>query len=494
MIEVLSNKIVLKKYRIELLYICIFLVFAFISTIYPGKAYPIELTLHQAIKAALRNNFGLQVEVNELENRIAEITKQKADFIPRFDLNLSYTRLEDQPVSEDISIENRDYSASIIQKLPLGGELSLSFSSGIKSSSSYQLDETITISGEDEYSSEFGIVYTHHLLKDGLFGPAFVAIKEASYDRQIQNIALDEFKIDMVSKVKAVFYQLIRQQKAMDVNKEILKISENVLELIRLRNELGLSPEIDVMRARIELNRSREVLLISRQGMEEAGKELQNLLGIDDKVKALDQLDVKRTLPTVKKAVSIALVQNQQLLQLKKQIEKQCLAVKVAGNHILPMVDLFTGFKKFGGGDSFESAGDLEGKEYQTGLKVSYPFYNISLTKNYHQRKRDLKKLKLKLRELEIQIINLTAALTRQLYLLEDRVSIFRDQLKIIRERLDIALKAFDHGLISIDRLYDARDDLLEVENQYLSLLLERRQKWAAFQALMGKGYSKIEN
>jgi len=74
---------------------------------------------------------------------------------------------------------------------------------------------------------------------------------------------------------------------------------------------------IDLMRARIELNKSREALLIDQQGLEEAGKDLQNLLGVHEKVEAIDQLDAERILPAVNEAVSTALEQNQQLLQLK---------------------------------------------------------------------------------------------------------------------------------------------------------------------------------
>jgi len=57
--------------------------------------------------------------------------------------------------------------------------------------------------------------------------------------------------------------------------------------------------------------------LIDQQGLEEAGKDLQNLLGVHEKVEAIDQLDAERILPAVNEAVSTALEQNQQLLQLK---------------------------------------------------------------------------------------------------------------------------------------------------------------------------------
>ena len=56
----------------------------------------------------------------------------------------------------------------------------------------------------------------------------------------------------------------------------------------------------------------------------------------------------------------MALRHNRQLLALKNEIEKQELAVKVASNHLLPQVDLFTSLKQTGWGSSFDDARDLQ--------------------------------------------------------------------------------------------------------------------------------------
>ena len=59
-------------------------------------------------------------------------------------------------------------------------------------------------------------------------------------------------------------------------------------------------------------------------------------------------------------------------------------------------------------------------------------------------------------------------------------------QLEKQKQLLDIAMEAFQEGLISIDRTYDIRDALLETENEYLYVLLERIQKWSSLQIIMG--------
>ncbi len=174
-------------------------------------------------------------------------------------------------------------------------------------------------------------------------------------------------------------------------------------------------------------------------------------------------------------------------MALKEGIEKQELAVKVASNHLLPQVDLFTSLKQTGWGDSFDDAGDLQSKEYQVGLIFSYPLYNRGVREGYRQKKGELRKLKLRYRELETEIRNAVTMLVRQLNLLGNRISILSEQLEILNKRLNLALQAFDEGLITVNQVYDARDDLTQGKKGHLFAMLEYHQQWAMLQALTGK-------
>ncbi len=231
-------------------------------------------------------------------------------------------------------------------------------------------------------------------------------IKEARFDRLVQEQTLGGFQIALINKVKAAFYENVMRQRNVKFNQEILGISQRILNLITSRYEIGLSAEIDVMTARIEMNRGRQDVLSSIKALEGVRKELKDLLGMVDQVSVTDQLEAERIPIEVEEAVSLALRHNRQLLALKNEIEKQELAVKVASNHLLPQVDLFTSLKQTGWGSSFDDARDLQSKEYQVGLILSYPLYNKGLKENHRQRKEELKKLRLKLRELEIETGN----------------------------------------------------------------------------------------
>lgn len=471
-----------------------------------GSVYCLDLTVDESIKLALKNNFGLRIENQELANRISQVTKEKAFYIPRLDLNASYGRREDIPDLVADSQDDQEYSASVIQELPLGGSLSLSYSTGKTSISSFESEissfrfgpnfiiepfrEITTIPGEDIHFSEAGLTYLQPLLKDGLAGPIFVDIRDAKFNRDIQEIFLDDVQINLVNQVRTAFYQLVRQQRATEINKEILKISDDILKLIQTRFEMGRAPELEVMLARVERNKNRQAYLLSLQDLERAQKALQDLLGIAVSVKAIEQLEAELAIPNLSDAISASLQKNKRILSVKQQISKEELAVDVARNQVLPQVDLFASYKIVGRGDSYNQANNLNGKEYKAGLLFSYPFHNIALTENLHQANRNLKKLKLRQKDLETEITNLSTQLVNELNLLQERIDIYDEQLKITKERLDLALKAFEQGLILARFLYDARDDLFEAENIYLAVLLERIQKLSELQTLMGNGFT----
>lgn len=471
-----------------------------------GRGFCLDLTVDESIELALKNNFGVRIENQELENRVSQVIKEKAFYIPRFDLNASYSRKENLPGLLADSQDDQEYSAAIIQELPLGGSVSLSYSTGKTSISAFESEissfrfgpnftiepfhESTTVPGEDIHYSAVAVSYTQPLLKNGLASPIFADIKDAEFDRDIQRYVLDDVQVQLVNRVRTAFYQLVRRQKAADINKEILKISEDILNLIQKRFDLGRTPGLEVMMARIEKDRNNQAYLLSLQDIEIAKRNLQNLLGLDVEVKALDHLKEEVPIPLINDAIARVLEHNKHILKIKQQITKEKLTVNVAKNQILPQVDIFASYKLVGQGKSYRRANDLEGKEYQAGLLFTYPFYNIASTENLQQSRRDLEKLKLGLQDLETELINLSTQLVNELNLLQLRIDLYSKQLKITRKRLDLALKAFDQGLIIVRFLYDARDDLFEAENVYLGVLLERTQKMSELQALMGNGYA----
>lgn len=439
-----------------------------------------ELHLNEAIHLAMKNNYGIQIERLELKNLDSEVVKKQMEFIPRTELKYSMLKQKAQPAfGGTYDRETNDYQVGLSQKIPYGGTLSVSFLSGLESMSGIQ--EDVRLSDDDVYS-EFSVLWNQPLLKGGLAGPNLADIRIAKFDRQIQENVLSESHLELISKVKTAFYQVVHSQKIADVNEKVLKISQEVLDLIRSRSELGISPKIDTMRAQIENNKSEEALLVSRQNLAAAKMNLQNLIGIDDSVVALNHSNEHKPEVAVDDAIAIALENNQQLQQIKGQLAKQQLTVNVAKNDMLPQLDAFARLGKIR--DAFEPLGYTD--DYRAGLLLSYPLYNVGLVENLRQEERTLKKLKLKQKNYKTEIINTLMMLINQLKLSDKRIEILEAQHKIVNEEIKIVLKAFDEGLIGLNRVYDAQNDLSQEERRYLAALLERNSKWFAILTVMG--------
>lgn len=119
-------------------------------------------------------------------------------------------------------------------------------------------------------------------------------MKEARFDRLIQEQTLAGFQIGLINKVKAAFYENVMQQRNVEFSQEILEISQGILNLITSRFKIGLSAEMDVMTAGIEMNRSRQAVLSSITALGGARKKLKVLLGIVDQISVTDRLEVER--------------------------------------------------------------------------------------------------------------------------------------------------------------------------------------------------------
>ncbi len=450
-----------------------------------SRAMLLEIDLNDALNLALKQNFDIQSKRIELTNKGSEIIKAKTEFIPRFELEYSYLRQEAQPKDTEFARETSEYKASLQQKFPLGGTLSLSYFSGMESISEINSDIHL---GDDDLYSDFTVLFTQPLLRGGLAAPFFADIRKAKLDFQIQENVLNEFHINLINQVKTAFYHVLKSQELIAIDKKALEISEKVLKITRSRSKLGISPQIDSMTAEIEKNKSKETLLVSHQALESAKKDLQNLLGIEDSIVAVNNLNEEMPVIELDDAIAISFEKNKKLIQIKAQLAKQQLDVQVAKNEVLPQLDLFASYGKIK--TAFDSYGYND--EYRAGITISYPLYNKGLAENLRQNKRELKKLEIQYKMIETEIVNTLNMLIKQINRSDERIKILKMQIEIVNNQIEIVLKAFDDGLIGLSRVYDARNDFSQEERRYLDALLERSSKWFAVQTIMGVDNRKI--
>ena len=485
---------------LRILHIHIMLLFLLL---WPVCCSPLELTLHEAVKLALENNSEVRMNILELEIKKSEIKRKLAQYIPTFNLDSSYKYAENNPDTSDLKTKNQNYQAGITQKIPLGGELSLSVNYGRSEYSAYQNEftnfrlgsgfsvesftDTLGVASKNNYYTELNLFYKHHLLKDGIAGPAFIPIKESRFNHDIQKDIANQSRIRLIRLVETSFYQAALRQKEIEIYIEILEINKQLLQDIESKQRLGMIPEIDVMSAQIQVNEASEQVLSSQISFEISAQTLKTLLNTEDQIKVISQFPAYNSLRDLDDLASLAMDKNKELAQLKISLKKEELLVAVAKNKYLPQVDLYVNINKKDQGSSFKKANALEETEYKTGIIFTYPFYPIDPKENYFQAKKRLKKIKVKLREAELKITNQINMLYNQIQLIEKKVSVQTRQIKILKERMELALKAFKERLIDLKIVYDIQDDRISGEQKYLYYLFEYQSLNSSLQELTGQ-------
>ena len=481
--------------------------FFFISFVYgvllPVYCFPLELTLPEAIKLSLENNSELRINQLELDIRKSEITRKKAEYIPILNLDSSYTYEEDDPGISNKTIKHQKYLAGISQKIPLGGELSLSVNNGLFDYSAYQTEfmnfklgpefipelftDTRTIpSQQDIHSIEINLFYRHHLLKDGIIGPSFVPVKESRYNHEIQKNEVNRFRSNLVKLVETSFFQTALRLKEIELYQEAFENNKQLFFDLKSKQELGLISEIDIMLAQTKVSEAHKQILSTKASFEDSAQTLKTLLNIEEQITIISPSILKHDLQTLDDLLELT-KKNKEISSLKTNLEKEMLLLAEASNKQLPQLDIYFNVNKKDQDDPFTKANELKETEYTAGIIIIYPFYPTDPKENYLQAKKRVEKAKVMFREAELRITNQTRMLYNKIQWVEKKIVIHEDQLRIFQKRLGLALDAFKEGLIDLQRIYTIQDDLISGEKEYLYYQYELQILYFWLQELAGQ-------
>jgi outer membrane protein len=448
----------------------------------PATCFSLELTLEQAVNIALENNSEIQLANLELEIKASEVKKQIASYIPTLSFDSSYTSSKDNPDSSDLKTKNQNYQTGIVQKLPLGGELSISANYG-RSGYSASFSDSI----DDNYYTGINLFFKQSLLKDGILGPSFALIKEKKFIRDIQKDAVSDSKINLVKLVETAFYQTALKQREKQIYQEIFKINTQLLNDLKSKLSLGLIPEIDVMSAQIKVNETKEYVLSSLASLETSLRTLKTLLDIKVGIKVISKFQSEKLSGDLKSLTTLALESNKELAQLNKNLQKDLLLLAVAKNRYLPQVDLYASIDRKDQGSTFGSTTELDETEYKAGIIFIYPFYPVDPKEAYLQAQKKVIQAKLQLSKSRLRISNEITMLYNQVKLIEEKLAVQTKQLKILKERMNLALKAFQERLIDLNMVYDIQDDRISGEQKYFYYLFEYQSLLSSIKQLTGQ-------
>ncbi len=444
-----------------------------------GAEISAKLSLEQAIALGLQRNLGLQANGENIVQAEAGEQVAVADFDPTLKVGLGLGA-ERKPVASQF------VGTSALQERTTQGEVGVEkrFTSGLSvdlNLSSRRLTTNDNFAGLDpEYRTSLVLTVTQPLLRD--FGRKInrtgieqnrLFVKQALRDYQRQGQLL-------AAKIETAYIDLAQALSLVQHRRDSLDLALELLDGNQRKLALGQVPKSDVQQAETSVESRREQLILAQQQFENYREQLLELLDLDpDAVLEMTPLAPPASARfALEQALETAHRQRPDLEQAA--IDQQLVEtdLRFRKNQLLPRLDLqikaglngLSGSEQNGlnssyrGGwaDSFGSAFDRDGYQWQAGLALRYPLGNkaararLVLAKS--QRRQSRQSYQRLLRQVTSEVRNAWTARQRSL----ERIAVAERYVALAEKTLNQEGKRVKVGLSDSFRLLIVQDSLVD--------------------------------
>jgi outer membrane protein TolC len=481
----------------------------------------LSLSLEDCVIRALKDNLKVAVEVYNPELADVSLTKAREFFAPRLDINFGNQKTEN-PSSwslEQISTvvnKNLNYSASIIQQVPTGGNFSLSLS-GYRSETNtgFQLINPV-------YRNTLRFDFTQPLLRD--FGST-VSKRGIIIARNNLDISVNQLRsvlMDTIYSVEEAYWNLVYAIENYKVKQQSLQLARDLLAKNQKEVEVGKLAPIEILNAEAVVALREADILQAEALIRRSEDVLKNIINLSED----EDMMVKKIVPSdkpefIKKEISLdtalkeALERRPDLWMKKKDIETKELGLRVAKNQLLPSLNLTLSYwspgvsgdrniypegnpfgdpidKEEGSAwDSVRDAFKLLYNNWNIGLTLSIPLSNFTTKADYVRARMELDKGELELKDIEKQLFLEVKDAVRDIETNAKRVQAYRVARELGEKRLEAEVKKLNVGLSTNYFVLQYQEELANARSMELTSMVDYSLAWARLEKTVGRSLEK---
>lgn len=482
----------------------------------------VTLLLEDCIVKALNNNLNIAVQVYNPEIADVTLTKAKELFMPQ--LNLGYGRQGNEEPSywwiqgaETVESKYADYSVSLVQQIPTGGNFSLSLT-GYKSDTN-QAFQLIN----PRYGSTLRFDFTQPLLKGFGFK---VSRREILVARNNLEVSVNQFKsvlMDTIYSVQEAYWNLVYSIENYKVKQQSLKLAQDLLAKNKKEVEVGKLAQIEILNAQTEVA-SREADILQAEAIIRRNEDvLKNLLNLSEqgeisqkKIVPLDKPSFIEKEVTLDAALKEALVNRTDLKMTKTNIETNEINLNVARNQMLPGLDfslsywspgvsgdrllylnndpflgVIIGSEKGSSTGSIRDAFKLLYNNWSIGVTLSIPISNFTSRADYVRARMELEKSQLELKNLERQIFLDVKDAVREIETNYKRFQAYRLARELAEKRLEAEEKKLRVGLTTNYFVLQYQEGLANARSMEIKSLVDYNLSLAKLEKAVGASLNK---
>ena len=399
------------------------------------------LTIEEAVKLALNNNFSIQIRKNEVEITKNNTSLGNAGFLPRIDLSGSY----------NTSVNNTN----------------LEFFDG----------RVTERTGARSGSLNTGLALNWTLF-DGF--AMFINYDKLSQLNEISKLVLKSEIEEVLLNIYKTYYSIVSQKSIVKLAEESISISRDRLNLTSLKTSVGSASEIEALQSRVYFNEDSSNFLNQKEILKSLKIQLNNILARNPETEfdVVDTIALNQNLMTNLNFEDVKR-RNTHILISEKNIAISDFDYNIIKSNFLPTLSFYG---NLGYLNSYSDAGILKSNTqtgYSLGLNLSFNLFNGFRNSNDLENKKIISmnnQLNLK------QVIeNIHSAFTINMsnykkYL--ELITLEEINLSVARQNLDIATERLNQGVSTPLEFREAQQKFFQANNRlinakYLAKMME---------------------
>ena len=507
--------------KIKASFIPVFLLVVLLRPSFCEEKKVLSLSLEDCIVRTLKDNLRVAVELYNPELADVSLTKAKEFFAPRLDMNFGNQRTENPSSwwleqADTVINKNLNYSASIVQQVPTGGNLSLSLS-GFRSETNtgFQLINPT-------YRNTLRFDFTQPLLRN--FGST-VSRREIIVARNNLDVSISQLRLvlmDTIYSVEEAYWNLVYAVENFKVKQQSLQLARDLLAKNQKEVEVGKLAPIEILNAEAVVA-SREADILQAEALIRRSEDvLKNLINLSEEEDRMVTEIVPSDKPEfIQKDISLdtalneALERRPDLRMKKKDIETKEINLSVAKNQLLPGLDLTLSYwspgvsgdrniypedNPFAGpigteeGSAWDSVRDafkLLYTNWSVGLTLSLPLSSFTTKADYVRARMELEKGELELKDIEKQLFLEVKDAVRDIETNAKRVQAYRIARELAEKRLEAEAKKLNVGLSTNYFVLQFQEELANARSMELTSLVDYNLAWARLEKTVGRSLEK---
>jgi len=464
----------------------------------------LNLSLKDCILRAMRDNLQVAVEVYNPEIADASLVQAREQFLPSLDLTFGNSRNENPSYwwiqgSETVISRFRNYSLALRQKIPTGGDLSVSME-GYRS----ETNEAFQLINP-RFGSTLRFDFNQPLLKDFGFK---ISRRDILIARNNLDISRHQFRtvlMDTLYQVQEAYWNLVFAIEDFRVKRQSLDLARDLLAKNRKEVEVGKLAPLEILNAEaVVASREADILqaetLVRKQ--EDRLKMLLNMTAGDEpapmRILPGESPRFERREVSFEAAVREAMRNRPDLKVWEKTVETRELDLSVARNRLLPDLsfnlsywspgisgdrvlylndDPFSGIvvgsEESGGGEALDDALRLLYNNWSVGLTLSIPLSSVITRAEFVRARMELDKSRVERENSRRQVLLEVRDAVRDVETNAKRVDAYRVSRDFSEKRLAGEVKKLNVGLTTNYFVLQFQEDLANARSLEIKALID---------------------